>query len=96
MHDSTARKLAEDALENQRVKKDIENMFERYKKDHKKPGGMPPDYIEGTDGVNEFRSKRGARIYWKGDISHIEIVGLGNKANFKQVINYLRKKYQKK
>ena len=96
MHDPIARKLAEDALENQRVKKDIENMFERYKKGHKKPGGMPPDYIEGTDGVNEFRSKRGARIYWKGDISHIEIVGLGNKANFKQVINYLRKKYQKK
>ncbi|MBI1972884.1 hypothetical protein HYS50_02680, partial [Candidatus Woesearchaeota archaeon] len=90
MHDPTARRLAEDALENQRVKKDVKNILELYRKGHNRPGLMPVR-IEGTDGVREFRSKKGARIYWRGNIDKIDIVGLGNKGNSEKVIEYLKK-----
>ncbi|MEK6904605.1 MAG: hypothetical protein AABW87_03360 [Nanoarchaeota archaeon] len=91
--DSVTRRLAKETLKNQRLKENVEDMLKLYRKGHNRPGGFSPHHIEGTDGVNEFGSKRGARIYWRGHINNIEIVGLGDKSNQKEIIDHLKKKY---
>lgn len=93
LEDPTARRLAENTLKNQNVAVKIKRMLELYTQGHNMPGGLKPDSIEGTKGVHEFRSKKGSRIYWRGDINLIDIVGLGNKSNYKQVIKHLQRKY---
>ena len=68
-------------------------MLELYTQGHNMPGGLAPDRVEGAKEIHEFRSKKGTRIYWCGNINAIDIVALGNKSNFKQVIKYLQRKY---
>ena len=95
IHDKTLLRLAKEATNNMLVERDVEHVLEELKKGNEQPG-LTTKYIGGTEGIIEYRTRRGARVYAKRDGNNVNIVGISSKGNQDNVIEKLKEKFPRK
>lgn len=95
MHDKTLLRLAQEATNNMLVKRDVDHIIEELEKGNEQPG-LTTKYISGSDGIIEYRTRRGARVYANRHGNNMNIVGLSDKSNQEAVIGKLKQKFPRK
>lgn len=95
LNDRSLSRLAQEASNNLLVERDTEHVIEELRKGNERPG-MSVKYISGTDGIIEYRARRGARVYAKRDGDNLDVVGISSKSNQDNVINILKQKFPRK
>jgi len=89
-------KLTKDAVENQKVQKELDHLVKELTKGNFEAGLGKPGHIKGTD-ISYLRGRNGARLYYhKTGKKHYEIVAKSSKGrNQNQIISKIRELYGK-